>query len=187
MNKQEILDRLRENERALRERGVTHAALFGSRARGDDGPYSDTDIMIDIDPETEMSVYDYVGLKRYIAGLLRRPCRRGEPRRAETSTSVLLRRPMQSMPSKRSNPKAYLFHIRDNITLARQLRRRLRLRAVPRQPACILWRHPRTRDHFRSVAAIARRAEGASSRNSLAGRGRGRKRLSARLRGRAAA
>ncbi|MFZ0209030.1 MAG: nucleotidyltransferase domain-containing protein [Roseiarcus sp.] len=70
MNKQEILDRLRENERALRERGVTHAALFGSRARGDDGPYSDTDIMIDIDPETEMSVYDYVGLKRYIAGLL---------------------------------------------------------------------------------------------------------------------
>ena len=26
--------------------------------------------MIDIDPETEMSVYDYVGLKRYIAGLL---------------------------------------------------------------------------------------------------------------------
>jgi hypothetical protein len=34
MNRQEILDRLRENERALRERGVAHAALFGSRARG---------------------------------------------------------------------------------------------------------------------------------------------------------
>ena len=33
MDKQQILDRLRENERALRERGVTHAALFGSRAR----------------------------------------------------------------------------------------------------------------------------------------------------------
>jgi predicted nucleotidyltransferase len=48
---------------------VTHAALFGSRARGDHGPDSDTDIMIDIDPEVEMSVYDYVGLKRYIASL----------------------------------------------------------------------------------------------------------------------
>ena len=35
MNRQEILDRLRQNERALREGGVTHAALFGSRARGD--------------------------------------------------------------------------------------------------------------------------------------------------------
>jgi predicted nucleotidyltransferase len=69
MDRQEILDRLRENERALRERGVTHAALFGSRARGDNRPDSDTDIMIDIDPEMEKSVYDYVGLKRYIASL----------------------------------------------------------------------------------------------------------------------
>jgi predicted nucleotidyltransferase len=61
MSRQEILDRLRQNERALRERGVTPCRLVR--------PNSDTDIMIDIDPEMEMSVYDYVGLKRYIAGL----------------------------------------------------------------------------------------------------------------------
>jgi predicted nucleotidyltransferase len=73
MNRQEILDRLRENERALRERGVTHAALFGSRARGDNRPNSDTDIMIDIDPEADMSIYDYAGLKRYIASLFDGP------------------------------------------------------------------------------------------------------------------
>jgi uncharacterized protein len=69
MNKQDILDRLRENERALRERGVTHAALFGSRARGDNRPDSDIDIMIDIAPEAVQDVYAYVGLKNYIAGL----------------------------------------------------------------------------------------------------------------------
>ncbi len=69
MNRQEILDRLRQNERALRARGVTHAALFGSRARGDDRPESDTDIMIEVDPEAHMSVYDYVGLKEHIASL----------------------------------------------------------------------------------------------------------------------
>jgi predicted nucleotidyltransferase len=69
MNRQEILDRLRENERALRERGVTHAAVFGSRARGDNRPDSDTDIMVDVDPEAHITVYDYVGLKEYIAGL----------------------------------------------------------------------------------------------------------------------
>ena len=69
MNRQEILDRLRENERALRERGVTHAALFGSRARGDNRPDSDTDIMIEVDPDAHISVYDYVGLKEYIASL----------------------------------------------------------------------------------------------------------------------
>ena len=75
MTRQDILDRLRENEGALRGRGVVHAALFGSRARGDNRPDSDTDIMIDIAPETEavMSVYDYVGLKRYIASLFDGP------------------------------------------------------------------------------------------------------------------
>ncbi len=70
MNRQEILDRLKENERALRERGVTHAARFGSRARGGNRADSDTDIMVEIDPDADMSVHEYVGLKRYIAGRL---------------------------------------------------------------------------------------------------------------------
>ena len=73
MDRREILDRLRENERALRERRVAHAALFGSRARGGNRPDSDTGIMVEIDPEADMSVYEYVGLKRYIAGLFDGP------------------------------------------------------------------------------------------------------------------
>jgi predicted nucleotidyltransferase len=73
MNRQDIIDRLRQNERALRARGVVHAALFGSRARGDNGPDSDIDILIDIEPEAHVSVYDYVGLKDYIASLFEGP------------------------------------------------------------------------------------------------------------------
>jgi predicted nucleotidyltransferase len=73
MNTQDILDRLRENEQALRARGVTHAALFGSRARGDDRPGSDTDIMIEVDPEAHITVFDYVSLKEYISGLFDGP------------------------------------------------------------------------------------------------------------------
>jgi uncharacterized protein len=69
MEKEDIIARLRQNEAELRAKGVTHAALFGSRARGDARPDSDTDILIDIDPKVQMSVYDYVGLKRYIASL----------------------------------------------------------------------------------------------------------------------
>jgi predicted nucleotidyltransferase len=71
MNRQEILTRLRENEAALRARGVVaRAALFGSRARGDDRPDSDTDIMIEIDREAHIGVWGYAGLKAYIADLL---------------------------------------------------------------------------------------------------------------------
>jgi len=67
MEKSDIIARLRENEPALRARGVTHAALFGSRARGDNRPDSDIDIMIEVDPEAHISLFDYVGLKDYIA------------------------------------------------------------------------------------------------------------------------
>jgi hypothetical protein len=73
MDKQGIIARLRENEAALRARGVTHAALFGSRARGDDRPGSDIDIMIEIEPEAAPDVYAYVGLKSYIAELFAEP------------------------------------------------------------------------------------------------------------------
>jgi predicted nucleotidyltransferase len=69
MERQDIIARLRQHERALRARGVAHAALFGSRARGDDRPDSDTDIMIEIDPDASVTVYDYVALKAFIAGL----------------------------------------------------------------------------------------------------------------------
>ncbi len=73
MDRQEIIARLRENEEALRARGVVHAALFGSRARGDARPDSDTDIMIEIDPAARIGVYEYVGLKEYIASLFDGP------------------------------------------------------------------------------------------------------------------
>ena len=54
MNRDEIIARLRENEAALRQRGVAHAALFGSRARGAQRPDSDTDIMIEFDPAARL-------------------------------------------------------------------------------------------------------------------------------------
>src|SRR5690349_24793800 len=73
MDRQEILATLRENQTALRARGVSHAALFGSRARGDDRSDSDIDIMIEVDPAAGIGVYEYVALKDYIAQLFDGP------------------------------------------------------------------------------------------------------------------
>jgi predicted nucleotidyltransferase len=64
---------LRRHESELRARGVAHAAVFGSVARGDHRPGSDLDIMIDIAPEAALTVYGYVGLREYIASLFDGP------------------------------------------------------------------------------------------------------------------
>jgi hypothetical protein len=58
---------------ALRARGVAHVALFGSRARDNQRPDSDTDIMIEFDPAARVTVFDYAGLKEYVAGLFESP------------------------------------------------------------------------------------------------------------------
>jgi uncharacterized protein len=65
----EALAVLREHEAELRARGVTHAAVFGSVARGEAGSASDVDILIDLDPERRIGVFGYAGIKLYIAEL----------------------------------------------------------------------------------------------------------------------
>ena len=47
--------------------------MFGSVARGDNRPDSDLDILIEFEPEADGSVYDYMRLKEYIAGLFEGP------------------------------------------------------------------------------------------------------------------
>jgi uncharacterized protein len=69
MRRDDIIAKLKEAEAALRARGIRRAAVFGSVARGDDRPDSDIDIMIEVDPEAHITVYDYVGLKEFVAGL----------------------------------------------------------------------------------------------------------------------
>ncbi|MGE5567304.1 MAG: nucleotidyltransferase family protein [Parcubacteria group bacterium] len=72
MTREEVLQVLKDHEAELKQRGVAHAALFGSLARGEAGPKSDIDIMIDFDPEAPITMWDYVAVIRYVKGLFRR-------------------------------------------------------------------------------------------------------------------
>ena len=69
MKREDIIATLKQNEAALRARGVAHAALFGSRARGDDSPNSDIDIMIEIAPDAPVDLFEYVAITQYLADL----------------------------------------------------------------------------------------------------------------------
>ena len=73
MNSEQALSILRRHESDLRARGVRRAALFGSIARGDNRPDSDIDIMIEIEPEASIGVFEYAELKEFIASLFDGP------------------------------------------------------------------------------------------------------------------
>ena len=73
MKRDEVIAPLQNHRAELQRRGVVHAALFGSVARDEARADSDIDIMIDIDPENQMGVFEFVGLQRYIGGFFDRP------------------------------------------------------------------------------------------------------------------
>jgi predicted nucleotidyltransferase len=87
MNSSEAIATLRRSQQVLHERGVTHAAVFGSVARGGSRSDSDIDIMIEVDPNARMTVFDYVDLKDYIAVRRARRCRK--PRRIQAAYPLL--------------------------------------------------------------------------------------------------
>ena len=70
--RQRVVDVLRRREHELRARGLTRLALFGSTARGDMGPESDVDLLIEVDPERRFGLFAFLELKDDLARLLGR-------------------------------------------------------------------------------------------------------------------
>jgi predicted nucleotidyltransferase len=66
----QVLGTLHAHEAELRKRGICHAAVFGSVARGEARPDSDIDVLVELDPQQPMGIFEYARLKLYVAELL---------------------------------------------------------------------------------------------------------------------
>jgi len=69
--RERVLRMLREAAPGLRARGIARLGLFGSMARGEAGPESDIDLLIEIDPDAGLGLELY-GIQEELGTLLGR-------------------------------------------------------------------------------------------------------------------
>ena len=72
MTREQLTERIMAMQAELRARGVSHMALFGSRARGDARDDSDVDLMVDVD-QPDFSLLDLIDIEHHLADRLHRP------------------------------------------------------------------------------------------------------------------
>jgi predicted nucleotidyltransferase len=77
MDREEALSLLRSHMDELRTLGVQEISIFGSVARGEAGPDSDVDVLVELGPG--IGLFEYVGIRDRIAEILGRPVDMGTP------------------------------------------------------------------------------------------------------------
>jgi predicted nucleotidyltransferase len=65
-----VLETLRTHESELRRLGVSHAAVFGSVARREARADSDIDVVVELDPDQPIGIFEYARLKKYVNEIL---------------------------------------------------------------------------------------------------------------------
>ena len=68
-----VIKRLVAHAADLKGRGILHAAVFGSVARGEAGEKSDVDVLVELDSEAGLTLLDYVAVQLYLEQVLGRP------------------------------------------------------------------------------------------------------------------
>ncbi len=66
MRKSELIDALQRIRPSLAHEGVAHLSIFGSRARGDNRPESDIDLLIDIAHPEAFSLLNLIGIEQMV-------------------------------------------------------------------------------------------------------------------------
>jgi uncharacterized protein len=70
--RERVIRTIRAHAAEIRARGVTRLRLFGSMARGEAGPGSDVDLLIEVDPRVTFTLVELAGLERFLRDLLDR-------------------------------------------------------------------------------------------------------------------
>ena len=66
MERSELVSKIKALQPRLEAEGVDHVALFGSRARGDNKPASDVDLLIEVDSARLFSLLDLIGVEHLV-------------------------------------------------------------------------------------------------------------------------
>ena len=70
MDRNLVIEKLRQHEPELRAAGIAHLRLHGSVARDEASVTSDVDLIADFDPAKPLSLLDMVGLENRLSDLL---------------------------------------------------------------------------------------------------------------------
>ena len=70
MDRNLVIERLKQHEQELKAAGIVHLRLHGSVARGEASDTSDVDLIADFDPAKTLSLLDMVGLENRLSDLL---------------------------------------------------------------------------------------------------------------------
>lgn len=66
MDRENLIRHLADLRPRFEAEGVKHLSVFGSRARGDNRPESDVDLLVDIDAKVRFSLLDLIGLEHLV-------------------------------------------------------------------------------------------------------------------------
>ena len=72
MDKQKVIETLRENRRLLAQFHVRSLSVFGSVVRGEAGPDSDIDVLVEFEPDAHVGLFAFARLQRCLQEILGR-------------------------------------------------------------------------------------------------------------------
>jgi hypothetical protein len=70
LTRSHLIEKLKDNESLLDQYSVKSISVFGSMAKGEAGPTSDVDLLIEFKPGAKIGLFEFIELKDTLSDLL---------------------------------------------------------------------------------------------------------------------